>query len=82
MKGFNIPDLGFYDRAETMLPQMMIVIASLWLIIGNHVNRKRTIREAKANASAAVAAANDHAETPVTTAETVETTSAETATKA
>lgn len=82
MNGFNIPDLGFYDRAETMLPQMMIVIASLWLIIGNHVNRRRAIREAKAKAAAAATAANDHTETPVTTAETVETTSAEKVTKA
>lgn len=81
MNGFNIPDLGFYDRAETMLPQMMIVIASLWLIIGNHVNRRRAIREAKAKAAAATVA-NDHTETPDATAETVETTSAEKVTKA
>lgn len=52
MNGFSIPDLGIYDRAETMLPQMMIVIASLWLIISNQL-RQRAKRKAIEQGSAA-----------------------------
>lgn len=48
MHGFSIPDLGIYDRAETMLPQMMIVIASLWLLLSNHFRRGARIKQQRA----------------------------------
>lgn len=50
MHGFSIPDIGLYDRAETMLPQMMILIASLWLIISNQFGQRAKIKANKQEA--------------------------------
>lgn len=41
MKGFSIEILSIYDRAETLIPQIMLVIAALWIMIP-HMFRKKT----------------------------------------
>ena len=39
MNGFSIEILSIYDRAETLIPQIMLVIAALWITIP-HMFRK------------------------------------------
>ena len=41
MKGFSIEILSIYDRAETLIPQIMLVIAALWTMLP-HMFRKKT----------------------------------------
>lgn len=52
MRGFSIPDLGIYDRAETMLPQMMLLVAALCLLISNHLRQKASRATKQASKSA------------------------------
>ena len=40
MNGFSIEILSIYDRAETLIPQIMLVIAALWIMIP-HMFRKK-----------------------------------------
>ncbi|MBQ3402397.1 MAG: FTR1 family iron permease [Synergistaceae bacterium] len=40
MKGFSIEILSIYDRAETLIPQIMLVIAALWIMLP-HMFRKK-----------------------------------------
>lgn len=40
MNGFSIDILNIYDRAETLIPQVMILIASLWITLP-HMFRKK-----------------------------------------
>ena len=40
MKGFSIEILSIYDRAETLIPQIMLVIAALWITIPHMFRRK------------------------------------------
>lgn len=40
MKGFSIEILSIYDRAETLIPQIMLVIAAAWITIP-HLFRKK-----------------------------------------
>ena len=40
MKGFQIEVLSIYDRAETLIPQIMLVIAALWTTLP-HLFRKK-----------------------------------------
>ena len=40
MKGFSIEILSIYDRAETLIPQIMLVIAAVWTMLP-HVFRKK-----------------------------------------
>ncbi|MBQ6971492.1 MAG: FTR1 family iron permease [Synergistaceae bacterium] len=39
MKGFSIEILSIYDRAETLIPQIMLVIAAVWIMLP-HIFRK------------------------------------------
>ncbi|MBQ9629362.1 MAG: FTR1 family iron permease, partial [Synergistaceae bacterium] len=45
MKGFTIEILSIYDRAETLIPQIMLVVAAAWITIP-HLFRKKN-KEAK-----------------------------------
>ena len=45
MHGFQIEILSIYDRAETLIPQIMLVIAALWIMLP-HMFRKKN-KEAK-----------------------------------
>lgn len=45
MKGFSIEILSIYDRAETLIPQIMLVVAAAWITIP-HLFRKKN-KEAK-----------------------------------
>lgn len=40
MNGFSIEILSIYDRAETLIPQIMLVIAALWIMLP-HIFRKK-----------------------------------------
>ena len=40
MNGFSIEILSIYDRAETLIPQIMLVIAALWIMLP-HMFRKK-----------------------------------------
>lgn len=44
MNGFSIPDLGIFDRAETILPQLILIIAAVWMIVAHKVETKRKIK--------------------------------------
>lgn len=41
MNGFSIEVLSIYDRAETLIPQIMLVIAALWITIPHLFSRKK-----------------------------------------
>lgn len=42
MNGFTIDELGIYDRAETLIPQIMLLIASLWILLSNWLKSRRS----------------------------------------
>lgn len=42
MKGFSIEVLSIYDRAETLIPQIMLVIAALWTMLPHLFRRKKS----------------------------------------
>ena len=41
MNGFSIEILSIYDRAETLIPQIMLVIAALWIMIPHMFRKKK-----------------------------------------
>lgn len=41
MQGFTIEALSIYDRAETLIPQAMLVIAAVWILLSHTVGRKK-----------------------------------------
>lgn len=41
MKGFSIEILSIYDRAETLIPQIMLVIAAAWITIPHLFKKKK-----------------------------------------
>lgn len=41
MKGFSIEILSIYDRAETLIPQIMLVIAALWTMLPHMFRKKK-----------------------------------------
>ena len=45
MHGFQIEILSIYDRAETLIPQIMLVIAAVWIMIPHMFKKKN--KEAK-----------------------------------
>ena len=45
MNGYQNQWLNIYDRAETLIPQIMLVIASLWILLGHHFKEKRMKKE-------------------------------------
>ncbi len=47
MKGFSIEILSIYDRAETLIPQIMLVIASLWILIPHLFKKKNKPENSK-----------------------------------
>ncbi|MDO5695546.1 MAG: FTR1 family protein [Eubacteriales bacterium] len=44
MNGFTFELLGIYDRAETLLPQLIILIAAVWIYVAHKKNTKRRIK--------------------------------------
>lgn len=46
MNGWTIPLLNIYDRAETLIPQIMLVIISAWILI-SHYFKMRKIKSNK-----------------------------------
>ncbi len=42
MNGFSIEILSIYDRAETLIPQIMLVIAAVWIMIPHIFRKKKT----------------------------------------
>ncbi|MBQ9564514.1 MAG: FTR1 family protein, partial [Synergistaceae bacterium] len=41
MNGFTIEILSIYDRAETLIPQIMLIIAALWTTLPHLFKKKR-----------------------------------------
>ena len=41
MNGFSIEILSIYDRAETLIPQIMLVIAALWTMLPHMFRKKK-----------------------------------------
>lgn len=41
MNGWTIPILNIYDRAETLIPQIMLVIITVWILISHYVKIKK-----------------------------------------
>lgn len=41
MNGWTIPILNIYDRAETLIPQIMLVIISVWILISHYFKVKK-----------------------------------------
>ena len=48
MNGYQNTWLNIYDRAETLIPQIMLVIASSWMLLNNYFKEKRVKKEAEA----------------------------------
>ncbi len=42
MRGFQIPILNVYDRAETLIPQIMLVFASVYILLKHTVGKKES----------------------------------------
>ena len=47
MNGYQNTWLNIYDRAETLIPQLMLVIASVWMILGNLLKERKIKKEAE-----------------------------------
>ena len=47
MKGFSIEILSIYDRAETLIPQIMLVIAALWIMLPHFFKSSKKNQEVK-----------------------------------
>ncbi len=45
MHGYQNQWLNIYDRAETLIPQIMLLIASCWIILSNHFKMKKIRKE-------------------------------------
>ena len=41
MNGFSIESLSIYDRAETLIPQVMLVIAAVWIVLSHTLGGKK-----------------------------------------
>lgn len=41
MQGFQFELLSIYDRAETLIPQIMLALASLWLLLSHTLKKKQ-----------------------------------------
>ena len=46
MNGYQNTWLNIYDRAETLIPQIMLVIASVWMLLNNYLKERKIKREA------------------------------------
>ena len=49
MNGYQNIWLNIYDRAETLIPQIMLVIASCWMLLNNSLKEKKAKKEAENN---------------------------------
>ena len=67
----TVPVLGLYPRAETLLPQVILVIAAVWLTIAQNRELRREKREL-AEAEAVAAEAGAEAEAALIAAETTD----------
>lgn len=45
MNGWSIPILNIYDRAETLIPQIMLIIVSVWILMGHMFKMKKIKKE-------------------------------------
>ncbi len=45
MNGYQNEWLNIYDRAETLIPQIMLVIAAIWILVSNHFREKKIIKD-------------------------------------
>lgn len=41
MNGWSIPILNVYDRAETLIPQLMLVVITVWILLGHYFNLRK-----------------------------------------
>ena len=48
MNGYQNTWLNIYDRAETLIPQIMLVIASGWMLLNNSLKERKIKKEAEA----------------------------------
>lgn len=62
MNGFQIDALGIYDRAETLIPQIILLIASLWILLSHTFGKKR---EKKLNTKLSEPVTTDSTETTI-----------------
>ena len=46
MNGYQNTWLNIYDRAETLIPQIMLVIASVWMLLNNYLKERKMKKEA------------------------------------
>jgi len=46
MNGYQNSWLNIYDRAETLIPQIMLVIASVWMLLNNYLKERKMKKEA------------------------------------
>ncbi|MFW0109015.1 FTR1 family iron permease [Rothia sp. P7181] len=44
---YYIPELGIYPQAETLLPQIILFVASVWIILSHTLRERRERREAE-----------------------------------
>ena len=44
MNGFSIESLSIYDRAETLIPQVMLIIAAVWIVLSHTLGGKKNTK--------------------------------------
>ncbi|PIE53852.1 MAG: iron permease [Dethiosulfovibrio peptidovorans] len=45
MHGFSIEFLNIYDRAETLIPQVMLIIAAVWIILSHSLGNSKKAKQ-------------------------------------
>ena len=45
MQGWSIPILNIYDRAETLIPQVMLVLITVWILLGHYLKLRKIKKE-------------------------------------
>ena len=49
MNGWSIPILNVYDRAEILIPQLMLLVITMWILIGHYFNLNKIKNKSKTN---------------------------------
>lgn len=55
MRGFEFDFLGIYDRAETLIPQIILLIASLWILLSHSLKNRSARKKLNSTSPKAVA---------------------------
>lgn len=66
---YYLPELGIFPQAETLLPQLILLVASVWIIIAHVVGGRKARKKEQAEA---LAGSDQHDQTPTPASPEVE----------